>query len=382
MTNYIYIDNFSTTPLSPYALSQMKDAFSLTGNAASPHIAGAQALFRINEARENISNLIGALSSEIFFTSGATEANNLALRGIGQWGILNAKERNRIIISDIEHKSVIETVLSLTDIGFDVVKAPVLHDGTIDLVQLNELINDQTLLVSLMYVNNETGVIQPVWDAVRMTHQHGALFHCDAAQALGKLSIDVLELEVDYLSLSAHKCYGPMGIGALYIAADAPKPLAQNVGGGQERGLRSGTEPVPLIVGFGAAAQEAAGKLVDDAVHSARLSAHFLAKLDAAQVEYRRISGDAPTIPGGFALIFPNISADEIISKVSKTLCISSGSACNKGAVVPSYVFKSMGFSDEEARSIVRFSFSRFNTLEEAEQASLILIEAISALRS
>ncbi|GBQ51580.1 cysteine desulfurase family protein [Komagataeibacter sucrofermentans] len=190
MADFIYIDNFSTTPLSPYVLSHMTEALSLVGNAASPHIAGTQALARIDTARAQVADLIGALPAEIFFTSGATEANNLVLRGIAQWGMLNDKKRNRIVVSAIEHKSILETARSLTAMGLEVVHAPVQHDGVIDLAGLATLIDDRTLLVSIMYVNNETGVIQPVKTVADMAQGQGALFHCDAAQAFGKLPID------------------------------------------------------------------------------------------------------------------------------------------------------------------------------------------------
>lgn len=373
----IYLDNFSTTPLSPYALSEMTQALSMTGNASSPHVAGARALARINDAREKIANLIGALPMELFFTSGATEANNLVMRGIAHWAKANEPLRRRIIVSAIEHKSVLETALSLTSLGFEVEQAPVRRDGHIDLKQLSALVDDQTLLISLMHANNETGIVQPVAEAVDIAHGYGALFHCDAAQAVGKLPVDVLQLGVDYFSLSAHKCYGPMGIGALYVAADAPKPFAQNTGGGQERGLRSGTEPVPLIVGFGAAAVEAGRRLPHDAAHSAELVTRFLAGLDALHVKYHHVSKGVPTIPGGIALIFPNVCADDVVSMVSRKLCISTGSACNKGAVHPPYVFTAMGLSRDEAKNIIRFSFSRFNTSEDADNAAMILARAI-----
>lgn len=376
----IYLDNFSTTSLSPYALSEMIQALSMTGNASSPHEAGARALARINDARGKVADLIGALPVEIFFTSGATEANNLVLRGMACWAKANESRRRRIIISAIEHKSVLETALSLASLGFEVVQVPVRRDGLVDPELLSALVDEQTLLVSLMHVNNETGIVQPIRAAVDIVHGHGALFHCDAAQAVGKLPVDVLELGIDYLSLSAHKCHGPMGVGAVYVAADAPKPFAQNTGGGQERGLRSGTEPVPLIVGFGAAAAEAERMLSHDAAHGAQLVTRFLAGLDAHHVRYRRVSADAPTIPGGIALVFPGVCADEVVSMVSRKLCISTGSACSHGAVQPSYVFTSMGFSNDEARNIIRFSFSRFNTSEDADNAAMILAKAIKVV--
>ncbi|PYD74804.1 cysteine desulfurase family protein [Novacetimonas pomaceti] len=380
MDRPIYLDNFSTTSLSPYALSEMTQALSMTGNASSPHVAGARALARINDAREKVADLIGALPVEIFFTSGATEANNLVLRGMACWAKANEPRRRRIIISAIEHKSVLETALSLTSLGFEVVQAPVRRDGLVDPELLSTLVDGQTLLVSLMHVNNETGIVQPIGAAVDIAHGHGALFHCDAAQAVGKLPVDVLELGVDYLSLSAHKCHGPMGIGALYIAADAPKPFTQNIGGGQERGVRSGTEPVPLIVGFGAAAAEARHRLPRDAVHSAQLVTRFLAGLDARHVRYHRVSIGVSTIPGGITLIFPGVCADELVNMVSRELCISTGSACNRGSVQPSYVFTSMGFSKDEANNIIRFSFSRFNTFEDADGAAMILAQAIETV--
>jgi cysteine desulfurase len=378
----IYLDSFSTTALAPEAFAAMSAAWSEPGNASSPHAAGQRAHAAVERGRLQIATLIGALPSEIVFTSGATEANNLALRGVAEWARRGGSPRRRIIVSSIEHKAVLETAHALSLDGFAVETAPVDNRGLVDLPRLSALMTDETLLVSVMLVNNETGVIQPIEEIGRIARSKGVLLHTDAAQAVGKLLIDVLDLGADYLSISAHKFYGPMGVGALYIAADAPKPLAQISGGGQERGIRSGTEPVPLIAGFGAAAEVAQKRISGDAAHSKRLVTAFLDGLNSAGVKFRKVTGDAPVVSGGLALSFTGIRADELVSKASKYVEISTGSACTSGQVLPSHVLLSMGMSHDEAETVVRFYFSRFNTLDDVSQSIRYLLPLTANLVS
>jgi cysteine desulfurase len=227
-----------------------------------------------------------------------------------------------------------------------------------------------------MLVNNETGVIQPVQEASRLAREQGALVHCDAAQAAGRIPVDVLELGVDYLSLSAHKLHGPMGVGSLYIAADAPKPTAQNLGGGQERAIRSGTEPVPLVAGFGAAAELAKNRHARDGLRVAELAEAFRQTLADARVAFTLVSADAPTIGGGFAISLDNVVADDLVDRLAATICISTGSACNSGQVLSSHVLTAMGW-EEKASSVIRICFSRYNTTDEATRAAAARTSAV-----
>jgi len=375
----IYLDSFSTTVLAPEALEAMKSVWSEPGNASSPHGAGQRALAALERGRMQVANLIGCLPGEVVFTSGATEANNLALRGVADWARRGGTHRRRVIVSAIEHKAVLESAKHLTLDGFEMVIAPVDGFGVVNMERLDELIDDNTLLVSIMLVNNETGVIEPLRKVRDLARPRGALLHCDAAQAAGKLPLDVIELGVDYLSVSAHKLYGPMGVGALYVASDAPKPIAQAFGGGQERGMRSGTEPIPLIAGFGTAAEVAQRSMADDERRAAGLVNEFLQTLKNLDVSCRRITGTAPVVTGGLALSFPGVSADDLVGKVSPYLHISTGSACSSGQISPSHVLTSMGLSRDDASSVVRFYFSRFTTHQDVLDSAAILARALAA---
>lgn len=365
MEPLVYLDGFSTQPLAPEAKDAMLDVWSAPGNAGSPNAAGERAAALVATGRAAVANLIGAAAGEITFTSGATEANNLALVGVVQALRRSGSSRSRVIVSAIEHKSVLETAAALSDEGVEVIHCPVDEAGQLDLAAFADLADDRLLLASVMLVNNETGAIQPIAEAAALAHRAGGLFHTDAAQAVGKIRVDVVALDVDYLSISAHKCYGPMGIGALYRASGAPAPRPLLHGGRQERGIRPGTEPVALIAGFGAAATVAAAGL-DETGHRVNGLLHgFLARLSERQLRHARVTNGHPTVPGGIALSIPGVDGDALCVALAKTVAISTGSACTSGQLTTSHVLAAMGFSPDDAKQVVRLFFNRY--LDEAQ---------------
>lgn len=360
MSDPIYLDGFATLPLAPEANAAMSDAWSLPGNAASPHGAGERAAWIIARARAEVAALIGAAPSEIVFTSGATEANNIAIVGSARAAQGAGGGRRRLIVSAVEHKAVLEPAEALAQEGFEVVLAPVDSFGRLDLDRYAALLDQDTLLVSVMAVNNETGIIQPVAEAAALARSAGALIHCDAAQAAGKIPLDVDELDVDYLSLSAHKCYGPMGVGALYVAASAPTPQPIQFGGGQQAGVRPGTEPVALIAGFGEAARIARERLDEDRRHGTRLADLLLSQLGDRQLRFSRVTGDWPVVPGSFAIALDGVDADQLCLMLARTVHLSTGSACTSGQLRTSHVLEAMGLSEERARTVVRAFCTRY----------------------
>lgn len=356
----IYLDGFATLPLAPEARDAMLAVWEQPGNAGSPNTSGERAARIIADGRAEVATLIGAAPSEIIFTSGATEANNLALLGLARRAGALLPDRRRIIVSAIEHKAVLEPARILAEQGFTLDIAPVDSNGRVDLDALARLIGDDLLLASIMLVNNETGVIQRVGDAAALVHAAGGLVHSDAAQAAGKIPIDVLDLDVDYLSLSAHKCYGPMGIGALYVAAHAPKPMPLVHGGGQQDAMRPGTEPVALIAGFGAAARTAKVSLAADRDHGEALVAALLDGMAQRQLRLRRITGDAPVVPGSAALQLAGVDADRLCAGVARDVSLSTGSACTSGQIKRSHVLEAIGYSEEDASEVIRIFCHRY----------------------
>jgi cysteine desulfurase len=377
----IYLDGLATLPLAAEAREAMLLAWSQPGNAGSPNGAGERAATIVDGGRTAIAQLIGAAPSEIVFTSGATEANNLALIGVVSNLLASGSARRRVVVSAIEHKAVLEVAASLRTGGIEILIAPVDAAGRLDLRAFDALIDDSVLIASVMMVNNETGVIQPVSEAAAVAHSRGALFHCDAAQAAGKLPLDVGDLDVDYLSLSAHKFYGPMGIGALYIAAGVPLPAPQLHGGGQQAGLRPGTEPVALIAGFGAAATLASRSLEVDADHCRQLVAEFLAGLARRQVTYRAVTGDHAVVPGSAAILLESIDANALCAAVARDVSISTGSACTSGQLDTSHVLKAIGLNYTEARSVVRVFCSKYNNMHEMDLAASYIASAAERSR-
>lgn len=375
----IYLDGFSTLPLAPEARDVMFDVWARPGNAGSPHAAGESAARLIADARDTVADMIGAAPSEIIFTSGATEANNLAILGVAREAVRSGDKRRRIIVSTIEHKSVLEPAKSLEGLGFSVAIAPVDQFGRLDLNRFSELVDENTLLVSVMTVNNETGVIQPIAEVSSMARRAGALVHSDGAQAFGKIAIDVLALDVDYFSISAHKCYGPMGIGALYVAAVTPKPIPLTFGGGQQWSLRPGTEPVPLICGFAEAVKVAKSQLGDHTLDER--TSRLFDGLAARQVRLRRITGDHPVVPGSLALSFDGVDADAMCTLLARDVQMSTGSACTSGQIRISHVIESMGFSEEAARGILRIFVNRYIGDSDIERAVAAISDAAKRLR-
>jgi cysteine desulfurase len=373
----VYLDSFSTTALAPEVRDAMLTAWREPANAGSPHSGGARAAEILDDARAAVAGLIGANPSEIVFTSGATEANNLVIFGVAGAAIREGIPRRRIVVSAIEHKSVQESARALIDYGFELIEAPVCHSGQVDLEEIARLITENTLLVSVMAANNEIGVIQPINKIAGLARSSGAFFHCDAAQAVGKIPVNVFDFDVDYLSISAHKMHGPCGVGALFIASDALRPHPILFGGGQEGGLRSGTVPVPLVAGFGAAACLARSRLVENSQHAETLSEQMVTELLAHQVKFSHVPSEAVKLPGSLTLCFHGVDADSLVEILARDVHVSTGSACTSGQIRTSHVLKSIGISDDMARSVIRMLFGRYNNSEDVRKAALLISIAI-----
>ena len=376
MDEPVYLDGFATTPLAPEARDAMIVASSHPGNAGSPHYAGARASATLDQARHDVAALIGANASEIVFTSGATEADNLAVRGIAMRALQSGNSRRKVVVSAIEHKAVLEAAESLQTAGFSVLHAPVNAEGIVDIDVIEGMIDAETLLVSIMLANNETGALQPVGEVAALAHRSGALLHCDAAQAVGKIPVDVDELDVDYMSISAHKMYGPMGVGALYVASGAPKPAALSFGGGQESSIRPGTEPTYLLAGFGAAARLAERRLQADMAHSRGLADAFRDGLAEEGLRFASTTGNMSVLPGSVSIVVDGTTGDGIVSSLAPFASVSTGSACTSGQVMPSHVLIAMGLTQVTANSVVRLYFGRYNTIADVQRVAPVFAEA------
>ncbi|MBT4990065.1 MAG: IscS subfamily cysteine desulfurase [Rickettsiales bacterium] len=376
----IYLDYQATTPLDPKALEAMMPY--LTDNFGNPHSRshafGWAAEEAVDIAREQIANLIGANPKEIIFTSGATESNNIAIKGIAEF---YKEQKNHVITLTTEHKCVLESVRYLGQNGFNTTFLPVQKNGIIDLEKLKNAITDKTVLISIMAVNNEIGVIQPIKEIGQICKENGIYFHTDCAQAFGKIPLNVDEMNIDLMSISAHKIYGPKGIGALYVRR---KPRVRILpllsGGGQERGIRSGTLPTPLIAGFGAAAKLAKENMVKDNKQTSYLSDKLYKKL-ADNIPDIFLNGDTKQrYPGNLNISFAYIEGESLMMAI-KDLAVSSGSACTSASLEPSYVLKALGVKDEMAHSSIRFGIGRFTTEDEIDYAADLIIGAINKLR-
>ncbi|MBU8542623.1 MULTISPECIES: cysteine desulfurase family protein [Roseomonadaceae] len=376
----IYLDNHATTPADPRVLAAMRPWWE--ANFANPgsveHVMGREAEAAVAEARGHVAELIGAEPNEILFTSGATESNNLAIKGAARFAASQGSERRRVITLATEHKCVLESVKDLAAEGFGPLILPVRPDGLLDLSALEAALGEApTLLVSVMAVNNEIGVVQDLSGIGALAKAHGALFHTDAAQAAGRIPLDVAEIQADLLSLSAHKLYGPKGIGALYVRRRPRVRLAPLFsGGGQERGLRSGTLPAPLIVGFGEACRIAALEGPLDAGRIAGQRARFQAAL-AQAVPGLVVNGSTEArVAGNLSLSFPGgVSAQDIMAAAPE-ICVSTGSACSSAEVEPSYVLQALGLPPAQARATLRIGMGRFTSPMDVDRAAAALAAA------
>jgi len=376
----IYLDYNATTPCDPRVVQAMLPYFSeIYGNPATGlHIQGRKAARAVDEAREQVAALIGCQPGEIIFTGGATESNNLAILGLGR--AHRHRGRTRIVTSAVEHKAVLLPCRRLQEEGYELIVLPVDQQGRVSIEAAEVAINDQTLLVSVQAANNEVGTLQPIAEIAEIAHRHGALVHCDAAQAVGKMPVNLATeaWSVDFLSLSAHKMYGPKGVGALFIRngprAYAMEPLLY--GGGQERGLRSGTTNVPGIVGFGEACRICTAELAEESRRIAGLRDHFEQVLLAAIPGLRINARAADRLPNTSSLTFPNMDADAFLLNLPDVM-MGTGSACSSGALEPSHVLLAMGLSRAEAGATARASLGRFTTDDQIERATKRIIEAV-----
>ena len=375
----LYLDHHATTPLDPRVLAAMRpwweDNFANPGSVE--HAMGRAAEEAVEQARAHIADLIGADPREIVLTSGATEANNLAIKGAARFAASQGSDRRRIVTLATEHKCVLESVRDLAAEGFEPVLLPVDANGLVDPGTLRAAVDDRTLLVTAMAVNNEIGVIQDLAAIAAIAKAAGALFHTDAAQAAGRIPVDVQDIQADLVSLSAHKMYGPKGIGALYVRRRPRVRLAPLFsGGGQERGLRSGTLPAPLIVGFGEAARIAATEGLLDSGRIAGQRDRFLAALAAAIPGLALNAEHAPRVAGNASIAFPGgVSAQDIMA-AAPGLCVSTGSACSSAEVEPSYVLRAIGLDEARARATLRIGIGRFTSPADVDRAAAMLAEA------
>jgi cysteine desulfurase len=378
----IFMDNHSTTPVDPRVLDEMLPYFTTKfGNSASrSHKFGWEAEEAIDHARERIARLIGAKDSkEIVFTSGATESDNLAIKGVAEF---YKDKGNHVVTVVTEHKAVLDTCKRLEKQGYEVTYLGVGTDGRVDPDDVRRAIKEKTILVSVMLANNEIGTVQPLGEIGKITRERGVLLHSDAVQGIGKVDFDVQKMNVDLASLTAHKIYGPKGIGALYVRRSKPRVrlVAQMDGGGHERGMRSGTLPVPLIAGFGKAceimAQEGKAECARLIALRERLKGRMMDRLDEVYVngslEHR--------LPGNLNISFNFVEGEGLMMAI-KDVAVSSGSACTSASLEPSYVLRALGVGDELAHSSIRFGLGRFNTQEEVDYVADLLVAKVTRLR-
>src|SRR5438874_3613504 len=377
----IYLDNHATTPADPRVVEAMLPYFTQQfGNAASRnHQFGWEAEAAVENAREQIAKLIGATAKEIIFTSGATESDNLAIKGVAE---MYKEKGNHIITAVTEHKAVLDTCKRLEKYGFRVTYLPVQKDGLVDLEDLKRAIDDKTILVTIMAANNEIGVLQPVAEIGKLCRERGVIFHTDATQAVGKVPVDVNKQNIDVMSISAHKMYGPKGVGALYVRRKNPRVQISAIidGGGHERGMRSGTLNVPGIVGLGKACLICMEDMPKESCHLAgmrnRLRDNIMGRLDEVYIngsmEHR--------LPGNLNISFAYVEGESLLMGIND-IAVSSGSACTSATLEPSYVLKALGTGDDLAHSSIRFGIGRFKTEAEVDYVADRVVETVERLR-
>ncbi|MCA9636737.1 MAG: IscS subfamily cysteine desulfurase [Myxococcales bacterium] len=377
----IYLDFAATCPVDPRVLEAMLPAFTVDyGNAASrTHVFGWRAEEAVERGRAEVAKTIGADPKEITFTSGATESNNLAIKGAAEF---LADRGKHIITAVTEHKAVLDTCKYLERRGCDVTYLPVDTQGLVTPAQIAEAIRPDTILVSVMFANNETGVIQPIAEIGALCHERGVLFHTDAVQAFGKVPIDVQAMNIDMMSVSAHKIYGPKGVGALYVRRRRPRVrIAPQIhGGGHERGNRSGTLNVPGIVGFGEAARIAREEMAEESARILALREHLRARL-SAEIPHAIVNGTLERhLPGTLNVSFAYVEGESLLMGL-KDIAVSSGSACTSASLEPSYVLRAMGLDDELAHSSLRITIGRPTTRDEIDYLADRVKEQVERLR-
>ncbi len=377
----IYMDNHATTPMDPRVLEAMLPYFmEKFGNAASRnHPFGWVAEEAVEQAREQIAKLVGATTKEIIFTSGATESDNLAIKGVAE---MYREKGNHIITAVTEHKAVLDTCKRLEKYGYRVTYLPVQKDGLVDLEDLKRAIDDKTILVTIMAANNEIGVLQPWAEIGKLCRERGVLFHTDATQAVGKVPVDVNKQNIDLMSISAHKMYGPKGVGALYVRRKNPRVQISAIidGGGHERGMRSGTLNVPSIVGLGKACELAREEMAQETARLSglrdRLKDRIMGRLDEVYIngsmEHR--------LPANLNISFAYVEGESLLMGIND-VAVSSGSACTSATLEPSYVLKALGTGDDLAHSSIRFGIGRFNTDAEVDYVADRVCETVERLR-
>jgi cysteine desulfurase len=377
----IYLDNNATTPMDPRVLETMLPYFTQHfGNAASRnHPFGWQAEEAVDYAREQVAKLIGADPKEIIFTSGATEGDNLGIKGVYE---MYASKGNHIITATTEHKAVLDTCKHIEKLGGEVTYLEVKANGLIDLQELEAAIKPTTILISIMYANNEIGVVQPVKEITTIAKKHGVLFFTDATQAVGKIPVDVNKDGIDLMTFTGHKMYGPKGIGALYVRRKNPrvKVTAQMDGGGHERGMRSGTLNVPGIVGFGKACELCRLEMEVDTTRISVLRDKLETELMKLEEAYINGTTEA-RLPHVTNISFKHVEGEGLLMGFNKNIALSSGSACTSASLEPSYVLKALGLGDDLAHSSLRFGLSRFTTEEEVDYTIKAISETVLKLR-
>lgn len=385
----VYLDLQATTPMDPRVLDVMLPF--MIGSYGNPHSRthqyGWEAEGAVEKARAQVAALIGADPKEIVFTSGATESNNIAIKGVARFykkplaDLNTSSSRGHIITSQTEHKCVLDSCRALEAEGFRVTYLPVGKGGLVDLKALEAAFESDTLLVSIMAVNNEIGVMQPIQQIGALCRQHQVHFHTDAAQALGKIPLDVDAMNIDLLSISGHKIYGPKGVGALYVRRrPRVRVEALQSGGGQERGIRSGTVPTPLAVGLGEACRLAAGEMASDARHVTALSKRLVSALTRRLPKVIRNGDPKHSYPGCVNLSFAYVEGESLLMSL-KNVALSSGSACTSASLEPSYVLRALGTDEDLAHSSIRFGFGRFSTKAEVDFCIDQTIQHVARLR-